>query len=45
MKRDLEYSQLQEKDILPVLRPIYGTTDAGDYLGVVMDLHMQKLQM
>ena len=36
-KRDLKFFKLDEKDILHLLKPIYGTTDAGDYWGVTMD--------
>ena len=30
-EKDLRYFKLDEKDILHLLKPIYGTTDAGDY--------------
>lgn len=34
---DLGDFGLTQKDILELLRPIYGKTDAGDYWGVTVD--------
>lgn len=34
---DLKFFQFEETDIFHLRKPIYGTTDAGDYWGVTVD--------
>ncbi|CDF36767.1 unnamed protein product [Chondrus crispus] len=41
-RADLKYFGLCEEDILELLKPIYGMTDAGDYWGVTVDRHVKR---
>ena len=41
-RADLKYFSLCEEDILELLKPIYGISDAGDYWGVTVDCHVKN---